>query len=199
MTHHAGGTRTGFAAALVAAASIAMVGVAQAQGFVSPSIGFNAGSELADCQRLTDCEERHRTYGVGIGYLGDLFGFEQEFTHAPDFFGSSATSADNHVTTIMSNLILAFPAGPVRPYGSVGLGAIRSSVDFNVADTLRFQDAKFGWSFGGGLLVLPTRHFGLRAEVRHYRGTGELDIAGLSVEGSPLSFSRLSAGAVLRF
>ncbi|MGE0392442.1 MAG: outer membrane protein [Vicinamibacterales bacterium] len=180
-------------------AAVVTTGTARAQGFVSPSLGFNAGSDVADCQRLSDCEERHRSYGVGIGYLGGLFGFEQEFTHAPDFFGTSSASSDNHVTTIMSNLLVAFPAGPIRPYGSVGLGAIRSGVDFNVADTLRFRDAKFGWSFGGGLLVLPTRHFGLRADIRHYRGTGELDIAGLAIEGSPLNFSRMSAGVVFRF
>lgn len=199
MTRHNHGTRSALAIAICAVASIAISGSVQAQGFVSPSIGYNAGSQQADCRSLSDCSERRRNYGVGIGYLGGLFGFEQEFVYSPDFFGRSAVSPENSVTAIMSNLLVALPTGAVRPYGSIGLGALRTSVDFNVQDALRFEDAKLGWSYGGGVMILPWRHFGIRADVRQYRGTEDFDVAGLELEGSALTFSRLSASAVLRF
>ena len=136
---------------------------------------------------------------ISCGSPRGALGFEQEFVYSPDFFGTSVASSGNSATSIMSNLLVAFPAGPVRPYATVGLGALRTSVDFNLGDTLRFRDSKLGWDFGAGLFILPWRHFGIRADVRQYRGTGDLEIAGLNLEGSPLNYTRISAGALFRF
>ena len=187
------------AAVMMLVAFLAAPGAARAQGFISPSIGSVFASDFADCQSLSDCETRRSGYGVGIGYLGTLFGFEQEITYTPTFFGESAVSNENSVTTIMSNLLLALPLGPVRPYGMVGLGAIRASADFDLVETVRLKDSGLGWVLGGGLMVLPTQHLGVRADIRYFRGTGDLEAAGFSFEGSPLSFSRASASVVVRF
>jgi len=201
---HGSRRETGFAriAAALGACAVLVLGVpdgARAQGFVSPSIGFNFGDNVAGCEDIDDCEVRRVGYGVGIGYLGSLFGFEQEITYSPAFFGDSAVSDGGAVTTIMSNLMLALPLGPVRPYGAVGLGAIRTSVDFDLADTVRFRDAGLGWVLGGGVVLLPSDHFGVRADIRHYRGTDDFEIPGVPLSGSPLDFSRASASIVLAF
>jgi opacity protein-like surface antigen len=180
-------------------ALLATPNAAGAQWLLSPSIGFNFGSDFADCRTLSDCETRRVDYGIGLGYLGTLFGFEQEITHSPSFFGESAASDKNSVTTIMSTVLVIVPLGPIRPYGTAGLGAIRTSADFNIADTVRFRDSGLGWVLGAGVMLFPTRHLGVRADVRRYRGTSDLEIGGFSFEGSPLTFSRGSASVVIRF
>jgi opacity protein-like surface antigen len=124
----AGSARGVLVLAACAALVLGVAGEAGAQGFVSPSIGFNFGDNVAGCDDIDDCEVRRGSYGVGIGYLGTLFGFEQEVTYSPAFFGESPVSDGGAVTTIMSNLLVALPLGPVRPYGTVGLGAMRTSV-----------------------------------------------------------------------
>lgn len=199
MTQQTQAARAGLVAVLLAAASIAMTGTASAQGFLSPSVGINVGGDQSDCSSFDECQEKRKNFGVSIGYLGALFGFEQEFVHSPDFFGTSVASNGNSVTSIMSNLLLAFPAGPVRPYATVGLGALRTSVDFDLSDTATFKDSKLGWNLGAGVMILPWRHFGIRADVRQYRGTSDVDIGALELEGSPLNYTRLSASALLRF
>lgn len=189
--------------AAVLAACLAIVlgaaGEARGQGFISPSIGFNFGGEVTGCESVSDCEVRRAGYGVGVGYLGRLFGFEQEITYTPDFFGDGAVSSGSAVTTIMSNLLVALPLGPVRPYGAVGLGAMRTSVDFDLADTVGFRDSGLGWTLGGGVILLPTEHVGVRADIRHFRGTGDLTIPLVSLDESTLDFSRASASIVIRF
>jgi opacity protein-like surface antigen len=172
---------------------------AQAQGFVSPSIGFNFGSQFADCHSVSDCQTHHVGYGVGLGYLGTLFGFEEELTYTPTFFGSSSASSTNSVTTLMSSLLVALPLGPVHPYGTIGLGSIRTSADFNLVDTVHFRDSGLGWVIGGGLMIFPTEHIGVRGDIRHFRGAHNLDLPGLSISGSPMDFSRASASLVFRF
>jgi len=199
MTQQTRTIRSGLAIVVCAAASLALTGSAHAQGFVSPSIGINVGGDQSDCSSFDECQEKRKNYGISIGYLGGLFGFEQEFVHTPDFFGSSVASTENSVTSIMSNVLVAFPAGPIRPYATVGLGALRTRVDFNLGDTARFKDSKLGWNFGGGVMVLPWQHFGIRADVRQYRGTDDVDIGALELEGSPLTYTRISASALLRF
>lgn len=185
--------------AVVAAILVLTPAAAGAQGFVSPSIGFNLGGDVTDCESIGSCEVHRTGYGVGIGYLGSLFGFEEEIVYTPSFFGEGDVSGSNAVTTIMSNLLMALPLGPVRPYGAVGLGAMRTSVDFDLVDTARFRDAGLGWVIGGGMIVLPTERFGVRVDLRHYRGLEDLALPGFTIEGSPLDFSRASAAVVIRF
>ncbi len=174
-------------------------GTARAQGFISPSIGFNFGSQFADCHSVSDCQTHRVGYGAGLGYLGTLFGFEEELTYTPTFFGDSSVSSQNSVTTLMSSLLVALPFGPVRPYGAIGLGTIRTSADFNLVDTVRFRDSGLGWVIGGGVMIFPTEHVGVRGDIRHYRGTHDLNLPGLSLQGSPIDFSRASASLVFRF
>ena len=189
----------GFCVLSVTVGVLAAPALAYADGFVSPSIGFNFGSEFADCQTVTDCQTHGANYGFGIGYLGPLVGFEEEFVYTPSFFGSRSTSTSNNVLTLMSNVLVNVPLGPIRPYGTIGLGLLRTNVDFTVAGLASVQNSGLGWDIGGGLFLDVTPHVGVRADLRHYRGTSDLNIAGLSLRGSPLDFSRASAALVLKF
>ena len=183
----------------ITVAVLAAPATAYADGFLSPSMGFTFGSDFADCQTVTDCQKHQANYGVGMGYLGSLVGFEEEFVYTPTFFGSSSASTSNHVLSLMSNVLVNVPLGPVRPYGTIGLGLLRTNVDFTATGLASLRNSGLGWDVGGGLFVNATPHLGVRADLRHYRGTGDLNIAGLSLRGSPLDFSRASAALVLKF
>ncbi len=76
----------------------------RAQGFISPLIGFNFGGD-ANCPNITGCEEKRLNFGVSLGKMGSVFGFEEEFAYAKDFFGSAPT-LNSSVLTVMSNVML---------------------------------------------------------------------------------------------
>src|SRR5690348_2071449 len=100
---------------------------AAAQGFVVPFIGWNFSGD-AKCLEITGCEENSKNFGVGIGAMGPLLGFESEFAYSKDFFGS-APSYTSDVFTWMNNVMLVPKIPVVRPYALAGIGLIRSNID----------------------------------------------------------------------
>src|SRR5215212_6207966 len=95
------------------------VATARAQAFISPYAGYNFGGDSANCVSLRDCEERRLNLGVSFGTTHGIFGFEEDIAYARDFFGKTPGSS-NAVLTVMSNLLLVVPAGPIHPYALVG-------------------------------------------------------------------------------
>ena len=59
---------------------------ARAQGFISPFIGYNFGGD-AGCPEITNCQDKRTDYGVSIGALGSIVGFEEELGYTKNFFG----------------------------------------------------------------------------------------------------------------
>src|SRR6478752_7198056 len=119
-------------AAAIALVALMLVGRAapvRAEGFVSPFVGYNFGGD-SGCPQISNCDDKRLNAGVAIGALGSIFGFEEEFGYAKDFFGS-APNLDSSVLTVMSNLMLVPNLGPVRPYALVGLGLVKTHVSFN--------------------------------------------------------------------
>jgi hypothetical protein len=53
---------------------------ANAQGFISPFIGYNFSGD-SGCPQITNCEDKHANYGVAFGALGSIVGFEAEFAY----------------------------------------------------------------------------------------------------------------------
>ena len=96
---------------------------ARADGFVTPSVGFNFGGDTTNCNSLRSCDDKRVNWGVSIGTTGSILGFEEELAYAPNFFGTTS-GGDNAVLTLMSNLLVVIPAGPVQPYGLVGIGLV---------------------------------------------------------------------------
>lgn len=188
-----------FGVAAVLTAILAWVPIAHAQVFVSGSIGSTFAGDIADCQSLTDCETRRATYEGSLGYLWSLLGWEGEVAHTPQFFGEGAESDANSVTTVMMNLLVAPSYGPVRPYGVVGLGSIRTAVEFSLGNAVKFEDADTGWTFGAGVMVFPFDYIGVRGDIRRIRGTSDLNIGALSIAGADRDFSRASVSLVARF
>jgi opacity protein-like surface antigen len=172
---------------------------ANAQGFVSPFIGYNFGGD-AGCAQITNCEDKHANYGVSFGAVGSIVGFEAELAYTNDFFGQSPNQSSN-VLTFMGNFMLAPKIGPVQPYGVAGVGLIRTSVS-----TSSSNQNQFGWDGGGGLMVFFSQHIGVRGEVRYYHSFQILNFLNLppnspvlGLGGQKLDFGRVAAGVVFKF
>lgn len=173
---------------------------ASAQGFVSPFIGYDFGGD-SSCPQVTGCEDKKINLGVGLGVMGNVFGFEEEFAYAKDFFGT-APQFSSSVLTVMSNLMIVPNIGPVRPYVTGGLGLIKTHVDLNSLGTVFTADNNnFGWNVGGGLMVLFTSHIGVRGDIRYFHSFQNFEVGpiNLSLAGEKLDFGRASAAFVARF
>lgn len=181
---------------LITAALLAAVAApARADGFISPFIGFNFGGDSSNCASLTSCEDKRLNWGASIGTVNGIFGFEEEIAYSPQFFGKTP-GGDNAMLTLMSNLMLVIPAGPIQPYGIIGLGLMRSHAQFN-ASSLALDKNSLGWDIGGGLTIFFGHSVGIRGDVRHLRTLQDVT---LGVFGNDkVDFWRGSAGLVFRF
>ena len=169
---------------------------ARADGFISPFIGYNFGGDSQNCVSLRNCDEHRTNWGVAVGTDSAPFGFELDFGYAPDFFGHTDTS-DNAVLTLMGNMLLVIPAGPVRPYGLIGLGLVRPHAQTSLSSLGDTEQNTLGWDIGGGVNVFFGHTFGIRGDVRHTRTLQDITLG--IFNNAPLDFWRASAGITLRF
>src|SRR6266516_3934105 len=168
---------------------------ARADGFISPFLGFNFGGDTSNCVSITSCEEKRLNLGVSLGTVRGALGFEEEIGYAPQFFGKTP-GGDNAMLTLMSNLMVVIPAGPIQPYGVIGIGLMRSHAQFN-ATSLALDNNSLGLDIGGGLNIFFGHSVGIRGDVRHLRTLQDVT---LGVFGNDhVDFWRASAGLVFRF
>ena len=172
---------------------------ARADGFITPFIGYNFGGDSANCATLTNCQEKHTNFGVSIGTMGSVFGFEEDIAYAKDFFAATPGS-ESHVFTAMSNLIIGVPAGPVQPYVLAGVGLVRPRVSLNPAQIGSDNNA-IGWDIGGGVNIFLAKHLGIRGDLRHFHTLQDVSLLHLGsiISGEKLDFNRASVGLALRF
>lgn len=171
-------------------------GRAQADGFITPSIGFDYGGDVGSyCASLGNCDEKRTNWGLTMGSTSGIFGFEADFGYAPDFFGKTP-GADNAVFHFMADFMVLVPAGPVQPYAFIGLGIIRPHATFNVSSLEVSQNA-FGHDLGGGLNLFFTHSVGIRGEIRHLRTFDDVNLGVFSNE--KLDYWRGSAGVTFRW
>lgn len=170
---------------------------AHAQGFLSPSFGYNFAGD-SGCVSATDCEDRNWNFGISGGALGGIVGVEVEWVYVPEFLGSSPIEK-TRVTTLMGNFMLAPRISVVQPYGLAGLGVINTSVEDRVR--AKEDENRIGWNVGGGLIVYVHRHLGLKGDVRYYHSFGVLDLLDreLKRDGNKLDFGRAAFGVVFKF
>jgi hypothetical protein len=182
-------------AALALALLALAAGPAQADGFISPLVGFNFGGDSDHCASLRNCEEKRTNWGVSFGSTSGIFGFEEDLGYARDFFGKTP-GVNNSVLTLMSNLMVVLPAGPIRPYGIVGLGLIRPHVEFDPGSLALAQNT-LGYDIGAGVNVFLLHSVGVRGDVRHLHTLKDVS---LGVFGSDaLDFWLGSVGLTFRF
>jgi opacity protein-like surface antigen len=171
---------------------------AHAQGFISPSVGYNFAGD-SGCRTATDCEDKNWNWGIALGALGSVVGFEAELTYEDQFRGERLNESSS-VTTVMGNFMIAPRISVVQPYGLVGVGLIRTDVETLTGGASEAEN-QIGWTIGGGLIVFVQRHVGLKADIRHYHAFDALEILGFALAGdsNKLDFGRVGFGAVFKF
>jgi hypothetical protein len=168
---------------------------AHAQGFISPYAGFNFGGDSANCVSLQNCEDKRLNLGVSLGTTHGILGFEEDIAYARDFFGKTP-GVSNSVLTVMSNLMLVVPAGPIRPYAIIGVGLIRPHASLD-ASNLSFDQNALGYDIGGGINLFLGHTVALRGDVRHLHTLQDVTLGLFS--NDQLDFWRGSAGLTFRF
>ena len=134
---------------------------------------------------------------TATGMGGGVIGGEFDFGYSPNFFGEESQFGSNNVLTLVGNLVLGIPLGGssgfgFRPYGTVGLGLIRSKVDILEPEV---SSNEFGINAGGGIFLFFGDHVGMRGDLRYFRaGFDNLDI--FDVE--KVDFWRWSIGVTFR-
>jgi opacity protein-like surface antigen len=183
-------TAVGVAFALVVAAPVG----AQAQTFLTPYIGATF-AEDAPTEKLST--------GVSLTFMGAVAGFELDVGYTPDFFDQEddvALVADSNVTTIMGNLLIGVGAGPVRPYGAIGIGLLRSRLDFDdLFDDVDTND--WGMNVGFGVIGMVSERVGLRGDVRYFRSLEDPEVGDddFDVALGNFDFWRATGGVTFRF
>ena len=170
---------------------------AQAQGFISPMIGYDFGGDTG-CPDLRNCTDKKINVSVSFGAMGTVLGFEEEVGYAPNFFGD-APGLSSSVLTLMSNVMVVPKIGPVRPYVLAGIGLMKTHVELTTASVFTTNDNNLGWDIGGGLMGLMGAHVGLRGDLRYFHSFQDLTVLGFTLGDSKLDYARASVGLVLTF
>jgi len=183
--------------ALAVLASVCVCGSARAQGFISPSYGYNFGGD-SGCRTATDCRNKNWNFGGSMGVLGSVVGFEAELTYEGEFTGDRPNRTS--VTTLMGNFLLAPRISIVQPYGLIGIGALRTKVRDETLGTSN-SEQQIGWTIGGELIVFVHKHVGLKGDVRYYHSFEAADLFGvdLGLNKNKIDFGRAGLGVVFRF
>ena len=188
-------------ALLFAASAMLLVAPAAASGqpyltaFVGGNFGGDSGVSLD--QSINDTSKLD--FGGRLGVGGGIFGGELDVGYTPDFYGKGTFFDSSSVLTVMGNVVIGVPLGPVHPYALAGVGLIRRTVDYapgGGADSL--TDSRAAYSFGGGVDLFFSRHVGLNADLRYFRNfsTGN-DV--LDLPDEQFNFTRGSVGVTFRF
>jgi len=193
---------------LVALVSVAAPSQAAADWLFTPFIGATFGGN-ADVGGVGDDFknefERRLSYGASLAWMGaGIIGFEADFGYSPNFFRADDDSdnfnfvGDGNVTTLMGNLVVAAPLGPVRPYASGGIGLLKSKVD----DAGQFfgdsSRNDLGYDLGGGVMLLGG-NIGFRGDLRYFRSLQSNDDDSIDFSLGSFKFWRGTVGVTFKF
>jgi Outer membrane protein beta-barrel domain len=193
-------------------ASVAAPAVASAEWFVTPYVGMNWGT-TADFLDVAGPFDNQFVAGTTFGgsliwQRSPMLGFEVDFGFSPDLFADTGDPEDyqfgnSHVITLMANAVVTplfggQSGGRFIPYGSAGIGMIRTRID-DPFELFQVKSADVGINAGGGVAGFFSNRFGFRGEVRYFRTLqeGALDDQDLALVS--LHFWRATAGVIVRF
>ena len=164
----------------VAVFCMAVEGTAVAQAMFTASIGNVFGG---------DAPSKKSVWAIAIGGGGSHnIGSELEFSEIRNFFETPDGIAHGKIYTLIPSIFVAFPAGPVRPYGIFGFGFIRQRVQTSQGGILsNLSDDDIGYSVGGGVTFRFARNAGIRGDLRRFKVR----------TSNGLSFNRMTIGLVL--
>ena len=187
--------------AAILAATVAVISapaLAHAEGYVSPWVSANAGSSF---------DNGRAGFGVNAGGMGaGIVGGELDFGWSPSFFGTQNDFGNNSVINLMGNLIVGVPIGGthgagVRPFVTAGVGLLRTQIDGGTIARVSSSNNELGWDAGAGVMGYFSDHFGLRGDLKYFRGFEDLNTGNTVIDlngNNQLHFWRASVGVVIR-
>jgi outer membrane protein with beta-barrel domain len=161
---------------------------------VSPEHGF------ADLEQTSG--DSKLVWGAAAGWRRRAIGVEFELSMLPGFFdGADDLIVEGKVSTMMGNVTWQLPkpheSSRLRAYVSGGAGIVRIRLE-DALGAFSSETSLAGGNAGGGVLVRLRPRLDINADVRYFKTVyGDVDPAGFSEQF--VSFTRLTAGVVLRF
>ncbi len=193
-------------ASLVALATAAAPSRAAADWLFTPFVGstFGGNAEVGGTGDSYKNEfERKLNYGASLAWMGaGVIGFEADFGYSPNFFRDTNGAkfnlvGDGNVTTLMGNLVVGAPLGPIRPYASGGIGLLKSKVD-NASQFLNASRNDLGYDAGGGLMILGG-NIGVRGDLRYFRSLQSNSSNSVDFSLGNFKFWRGTVGVTFKF
>ena len=176
---------------------------ASAEWQIKPFVGvtYGGGTTFVDFEHAVG----HANPAIGVSglLLGDVFGVEADFGHAPGFFqrGNQQLVLDSSATTLTGNIVVALPRRlaeyTLRPYfvGGAGFVAVRIDDAFGNSYVSRSLQAM---DLGGGVTGFLTKRIGVSWDVRYFRSIDRTFESGLSLSSEQLSFWRANMAVAIR-
>jgi opacity protein-like surface antigen len=173
---------------------------------------FGGSANFGNVGQFADELTTTKTFGGTAAWIGSgRLGLEVDFGTTPKFYELESENdiefGDTNVITLMGNVLFSAPLGDssdrgLRPYVAAGMGLLRHRVS-----TDDFFDApvtsEFGINVGGGAHVLIADHFGVRGDVRYFRGLrradAETDPLVDQLDLDNIEFWRATVGVTFRF
>ena len=172
---------------------------ASAQGYVTAFVGGNFGGDSGVSLDQSISDTSRLAFGARLGAGGGIFGGEIDLGYTPDFYGKGTIFDSSSMLTVIGNVVISFPLGPVRPYVLGGIGLVRRTVDYAQSQAQgSVTDSQAAYSLGGGVNFFVSQHVGINADLRYFRNfsTGN---AVLDLPNERFSFARGSVGITVRF
>jgi opacity protein-like surface antigen len=184
---------------LVSAVLLLAPAAASGQPYLTAFVGGNFGGDSGVSLDQSIDDTSKLSFGARLGAGGGVFGGEIDVGYTPDFFGKGTLFDSSGVLTVMGNVVIGIPLGPVRPYFLGGLGLVRRTVDYAPGEGQgSVTDSRAAYSLGGGVSFFFSEHVGLNADLRYFRnfstGNSVLDLSDES-----FNFARGSLGMTFRF
>ena len=134
-------------------------------------------------------------FGISFGRLGGIVGTETEVAFHPQLLDNEANAlGKSRVFMGSQNLLVGPRIAAVKPYGTIGAGALYLNVSSatlglpnaeNISNSL--SNNYFTINVGGGVMYFFSKRVGARADLRHFHAYG-LNINDL--ENSGITFNR---------
>ena len=152
-------------------AAIAVLAVGGLLTLAAPASaqGFGVGARLSwvtpDVVGDVDVD-KVRVIGGQVRFLGGRTGFEISMDRRSESFELLNQKVTE--TPIQASLLLRMGSGRVAPFLLGGPGWYRRKVEaIDGPGDVSVTNTEFGWHAGGGLEILPSKHFGIHGDYRY--------------------------------
>ena len=175
---------------------------ASGQGYLTAFVGGNFGGSSGVSLDESINDTSKLDFGARVGILGGgIFGGEFEVGYTPNFYGKGTVFDSSSVLTLMGNLVLGIPAGPVRPYAVIGLGLIRRTIDYAQGQGqpgVAVTDSRVAYDIGGGVSLFFSQHVGINADFRYFRNFSTGNIV-MDMPDEKFNYARGAIGVAFKF